>query len=75
VARCRFPSSKVNNPPSFCFEASFPDLEQPENPGKNLPLTVAGQQWFFTIFPSVNNETDYKDQKQIYQTYDYYPKQ
>jgi hypothetical protein len=34
------------------LEDLFPYYSQLDGGGKSLPITVAGQQWIFTIFPS-----------------------
>ena len=34
------------------LEDLFPFYPEKVESGKNLPFTVAGQQWIFTIFPS-----------------------
>jgi hypothetical protein len=52
VAYCRFPASKANLINRISFEAFSPILSS-RIQEKDLPFTVAGQQWFFTIFPSV----------------------
>jgi hypothetical protein len=53
VANCGFPTSKADSVNRFSFEVFFPVFLGVNIQEKDLPLTVAGQQWLFTIFPSV----------------------
>jgi hypothetical protein len=51
VAYCGFTASKAGQFNLIAFEALF--LIFPTSiQKKDLPITVAGQQWFLTIFPS-----------------------
>lgn len=56
VASCSFPASTVIRTSAEALLKPFPDFRHRRIQGKELPLTVAGQQWFFTIFPSINHE-------------------
>jgi hypothetical protein len=42
------------------LEDLFPFYPEKVESGKNLPFTVAGQQWIFTIFPSCLGESSTK---------------
>jgi len=65
VAYCGFPASKpgcFNRAAIEAFFLMFPGGIQE----KELPITVAGQQWFRTIFPSISKLHELQFKKSDY---------